>query len=232
MKSKKISDPENQWSYKGKTGPKYWSCLSAKFASCDGRQQTPIDITESIKADLPPLLFHYRPFLLIRENNRHTLQVAAKKAGHLKIGDDLYQLLQFHFHSPSEEAIYGKQAEMVVHLVHQNELGEFAVVALLINVGNAKNPFIETLWNAFLKTPKSKQNELQIDLRRLLPVGKNYYTFSGSLTTPPCSEGVRWFVLKQAAFISHQQLAQYCNIYRENARPLQPLNGRQVFSSN
>lgn len=232
MKSKKISDPENQWSYKGKTGPKYWSCLSAKFAPCNGQNQAPIDITKSMKANLPLLAFNYQPFLPIGEKNRHTLQVAADKAGHLKIGDDLYQLLQFHFHSPSEEAIYGKQTEMVVHLVHQNELGEFAVVALLINVG-AKNPFIETLWNAFLKAPKPEQKDEQIDLRRLLPSGENhYYTFSGSLTTPPCSEGVRWFVLKQAAFISHEQLAQYLKIYRENARPLQPLNGRQVFSSN
>ncbi|OQY51822.1 MAG: hypothetical protein B6247_18380 [Candidatus Parabeggiatoa sp. nov. 2] len=160
--------------------------------------------------------------------------VTADKAGSLKIGDNAYQLLQFHFHTPSEEAIHGKRTDMVIHLVHQNSQGELAVVALLLKTGDTTNPFIETLWNVMPKTPgKPEQHDVQIDINRLLPTGKNhYYTFAGSLTTPPCSEGVKWLVLKQMGTISPKQLAQYHEVYTENARPLQPLNGRQVLSSN
>lgn len=223
------------WGYEGKTGPVYWDCLSEEYALCgNGKQQSPIDITESIKADLPPLTFNYHPIPLIIENNGHTIQITADKAGTLKIGENAYQLVQFHFHTPSEEAINGKRTNMVIHLVHQNIQGELAVVAVLLKTGNIANSCIETLWNLMPKTPgEAQHHEVQIDINQLLPTSQNdYYTFAGSLTTPPCTEGVKWVILKQTVSISPTQLAQYQAVYTENARPLQPLNDRKVLSSN
>jgi carbonic anhydrase len=224
----------SNWSYEGKTGPAYWDCLSDEYALCgSGKQQAPIDITESIKADLPPLVFNYQPIPLIIENNGHSIQITADKAGHLKIGDNAYQLLQFHFHAPSEEAIHGQRTDMVVHLVHQNIQGELAVVAVLLKTGDMANSFIETLWNVMPKTlGAAQQHDVQIDINQLLPKALDYYTFPGSLTTPPCSEGVKWVILKQTVSISPAQLAQYQALYTYNVRPLQPLNDRKVLSSN
>jgi carbonic anhydrase len=222
------------WSYEGKTGPTHWGSLSEEYVLCaTGKQQSPIDITESVTANLPPLEFNYSPIPLVIENNGHTIKMTADKAGTLKIGDDEYQLLQFHTHTPSEEAINGKLANMVIHLVHKNAQEQLAVVAVLLEVGETANPLIETLWKVMPKTvTKPQQHETQIDVNQLLPQDKNYYTFEGSLTTPPCSEGVRWMVLKQPVSISAQQLAQYQAVYPENVRPLQPLNDRKVSSSN
>jgi len=223
------------WGYKGKTGPAYWDCLSEDYALCgSGKQQAPIDITENIKAELPPLEFNYNPIPLIIENNGQSIQITADKAGYLKIGDNAYQLLQFHSHTPSEEAINGIRADMVIHLVHQNIQGQLAVVAVLLNVGDTPNPLIETLKVVGLpKIPgKPLQHATQIDINQLLPKDKSYYTFEGSLTTPPCTEGVKWIILKQQQSISAEQLALYHTLHPENARPLQPLNGRQVFSSD
>ncbi|RKZ41473.1 MAG: carbonate dehydratase [Gammaproteobacteria bacterium] len=224
----------SSWSYEGKTGPQYWDCLSEEYALCgSGQQQAPIDITESIKADLPPLEFNYSPMGLIIENNGHSVQITADKGGFLKIGDNAYQLLQFHSHTPSEEAFKGKRADMVIHFVHQNIQGQLAVVALLLNVTETPNPVIETLVQAMPKTPgQPQEHDVQIDINQLLPKDKNYYTFEGSLTTPPCSEGVKWIILRQPISISAAQLSLYHTVHPQNARPLQPLNDRKVFSSD
>jgi len=228
--------PIVHWSYEGKTGPAYWDCLSEEYALCgSGKRQSPIDISSSIKADLPPLIFNYVSIPLIIENNGHTIQVNAEKAGSLKIGEQAYQLVQFHFHTPSEEAINGKRTDMVIHLVHQNIQGELAVVAVLLKTGDMPNSCVETLWNMMPKTPGEVQHyeDVRIDINELLPTGKkDYYTFAGSLTTPPCSEGVKWVILKQTLSISPTQLAEYKAVYTENARPLQALNDRKVLSSN
>ena len=224
------------WNYSDSTGPTHWHCLSEEYALCDsGKRQSPIDITESIKADLPALVFNYRPIPLIIENNGHTIQITTPEAGELKIGDEAYQLQQFHFHTPSEEAIHGKRTDMVIHLVHQNAQGELAVVAVLLEKGHLANSFIETLWNVMPNAPGKPQHhdEVSIDINQLLSMdNQNYYTFAGSLTTPPCTEGVKWFILKQTVPFSEGQLAQFKAVCGENARPLQPLNDRQVFSSD
>jgi carbonic anhydrase len=230
----KISHGSAHWSYDGDTGPAHWGQLSEEYALCaNGKQQSPIDITNSIKADLPPLVFNYNPISLTIENNGHTIKMKADKAGSLKIGENTYQLLQFHTHAPSESAINGKRADMVIHLVHQNAQSELAVVAVFFDTGEMANPLIGTLWNVMPKTQgKPQHHEVQIDINQLLPKEKDYYTFNGSLTTPPCSEGVKWVVLKQTVSISAEQLAQYQAVYTGNARPLQALNDRKVSSSN
>jgi carbonic anhydrase len=224
------------WSYEGETGPTHWGSLSEEYGLCaTGKQQSPIDITESVTADLPPLEFNYGTIPLVIENNGHTIKMTADKAGTLKIGDDEYQLLQFHTHTPSEEAINGEHADMVIHMVHKNAQDQLAVVAVLLDAGDGDtaNPLIETLWKVMPKTVGDpQQHDTQIDVNQLLPQDKNYYTFEGSLTTPPCSEGVRWMVLKQRVSISGEQLAQYQSVYHENARPLQAVNDRKLSSSN
>jgi carbonic anhydrase len=230
---------EVHWSYSGNTGPQDWGSLSDNYALCNtGQQQSPVNITKSVKADLPPLEFNYKSIPLIIQNNGHTIKVKvgeAGSAGSVTIGEDAYQLVQFHFHSPSEHAINTKHADMVAHLVHNNpQTQTWAAVAIFLEKGESANPLLETLWKVMPKTPGEPQSydDIQIDINQLLPDDKNYLALSGSITTPPCWEGVRWNILKQPMSISAEQLAQFQAVYLQNVRPLQPLNDRQVQSSN
>ena len=224
----------SHWSYDGDTGPANWGSLSAEYGLCaTGTKQSPINIAASVKAELPTLEFNYKPIPLAIQNNGHTIKMTADTAGTLTIDKDTYKLLQFHTHTPTEMTINGKPADMVMHLVHQNTKGELAVVAVHFKVGETANPLIEQLWKAMPKTAgKAQSHEVQIDVNQLLPADKNYYAFEGSLTTPPCSEGVRWMVLKQKVSISAEQLAQHKALYPSNVRPVQALNGRKILSSN
>ncbi|MCK5524058.1 MAG: carbonic anhydrase family protein [Thiomargarita sp.] len=228
------SNDTPHWSYKGDTGPAHWGSLSEEYALCgNGKQQSPIDIVNSVKTDLPPLEFNYNPIGLTIENNGHTIKITTDKVGSLTIGENTYQLLQFHTHAPSEGAINGKRADMVIHMVHQNAQEKLAVVSVYLEKGETANPLIDALWKVMPKTPgEPQQHDVQIDVNQLLPEDKNYYTFEGSLTTPPCTEGVKWIILKQTMSISAEQLVQYQAVYPENVRPLQPLNDSEVFSSN
>ncbi len=222
------------WGYEGDTGPTHWGNLSADYGLCaTGKKQSPINITQSVKAELPALEFNYTPIPLVIENNGHTIKMTANTAGTLTIDKDIYQLLQFHTHTPSETTIDGKPADMVIHMVHKNSKDELAVVAVHFKVGDTANPLIEQLWKVMPKTAgKVQSHDVQIDVNQLLPADKNYYSFEGSLTTPPCSEGVKWMVLKQTVSISAEQLAQHKALYPNNVRPVQPLNHREILSSN
>ena len=139
-----------------------------------------------------------------------------------------YQLLQFHFHRPSEERINGKTFDMVIHLVHQDEEGKLAVVAVMLDRGN-ENPLIQTLWNNMpLEVNQDVTPSVAIDLNSLLPENRAYYTYMGSLTTPPCTENVLWIVFKQPMPVSADQVAIFSRLYKNNARPIQPSNNRLV----
>ena len=227
-------ETNTEWGYTGKTGPSHWAELSKDNVLChDGHHQSPINITKIVKAKLPPLEFNYHPVPLVIENNGHTIKVTADKAGDLKLGETTYHLMQFHFHEPSEEAINGKRSAMVVHLVHQDDNNHLAVVAVLVNESKTTNPLLKQLVKFLPKRPsEAKQHPQQIDINQLLPVKKDYYTFEGSLTTPPCTEGVKWIILKQHQPIAAKQLIQYQKLYPRNARPLQPLDDREVLSSD
>jgi len=222
------------WEYKGEHGAAKWGDISPEFAPCKlGKEQSPIDIKSAEKADLKPIEFNYKDSAVTVLNNGHTIQFNYDKGSFIKVGDDQYELIQFHFHTPSEEKINGKPYSMVAHLVHKNAEGKLAVVGVLMQEGKQENKFLKSLWSelpAQQSEPKVLANKTT-NIAQFLPAKNAYYTFNGSLTTPPCSEGVRWFVLKEPVQISAEQHAAFQKIFPLNARPVQPLNGRKVQES-
>lgn len=222
------------WGYEGHEGADHWGKLDPSFKTCKtGKEQSPINITSTKKsADLKPIGFAYSPSAAEVVNNGHTIQVNLANGGSIKLGQDEFQLLQFHFHTPSEEQIDGKSFPLVAHLVHKSTDGKLAVVAILFTLGKEN----AALKNVFGTMPAqggtSKPLAGNFNAADLLPQDQAYYAFKGSLTTPPCSEGVRWQVLKQTQEISVEQFAAFKGLYPLNARPVQPLHGRKVQSSN
>ena len=225
--------PQHNWDYGDAHGPSHWGDLEPDFSTCkNGHQQSPIDIRNPKKAALPPIHFEYKPSRLHIIDNGHTVMINYSPGSFISVGDKKYALKQFHFHRPSEEKINGKAFEMTVHLVHADDDGRVAVVAVLLQKGN-DNPLLHELWDDF---PKEKDKEeflenVQINLSQILPPDRSYYTFSGSLTTPPCSEGVTWFVLKHPTTISAEEIERFSQLYRDDARPTQPLYDRVVLEN-
>ncbi|MBS0339324.1 MAG: carbonic anhydrase family protein, partial [Proteobacteria bacterium] len=223
------------WSYGGATGPARWAGLEPEFSVCGvGREQSPIDIRHEAtqKMELPRIQFDYRPSPLRIIDNGHTIQVAYAPGSFIDVAGHRYQLVQFHFHKPSEESIDGKHSAMVAHLVHQDAEGQLAVVAVMLTPG-ALNPAVALIWNN-LPIRKGTQVEaagVNVDAAELLPSDRGYYTFNGSLTTPPCSEKVTWYVLQQSSTLSLGEIERFARAYPMNARPTQPLNGRTVRAS-
>ena len=219
----------HHWSYGKHGGPSEWGGLDQAFASCQlGKVQSPIDIRGARAADLPAIKFDYQPAPLKLIDNGHTIQVNYAPGSTIDVGGTRYELVQFHFHKPSEEKIDGKAHAMVAHLVHKGSDGAVAVVAVLLDKGS-DNPTLHAILG---NLPKQKEKELAAsatnDAATLLPADKGYYTFQGSLTTPPCSEGVRWFVMKTPMTVAANELTAIAKLYPMNARPTQPLNGRAV----
>jgi carbonic anhydrase len=234
-KGAKGTKPALHWTYSGKTGPEKWSDLEKDFEKCSlGQFQSPIDIPDATtrKGDFPDLLFVYKPSPLRIVDNGHTIQVDYAPGSTVTVDGHRYELVQFHFHRPSEEKIDGRGHDMVIHLVHKDAGGKLAVLAVLLDRGT-ENPAIATLWE---NLPKGKEKEAvvpgtTINAVDLLPNDKGYYSFTGSLTTPPCSEDVTWFVLKSPIQLSAEQVARFEKIYPMNARPVQPVNGRDIMAT-
>ena len=221
---------EHSWGYSGATGPAHWGEVSptCKF----GHAQSPIDITHSVLKDLPALEFAYLPAALNLIDNGHTIQVNYASGSTLKIGDKSYELLQFHFHHMSETAIDGKHSPLEAHLVHTDRDGNLAVLAVLLQEGQS-NPAVATTW-ANIPTEKEKAvspQNVQVDAAQLLPAKHRYYTFPGSLTTPPCTENVTWYVMVEPMTVSTAQIAKFAQLYPTDERPVQPLYGRIVLQS-
>jgi carbonic anhydrase len=223
------SDHAPHWEYKGKAGATHWGDLEDGFASCKlGKEQSPIDIRGAKKAKLDPIGFQYTPGAAEVVNNGHTVQVNLESGGTIKLADGEYKLLQFHFHTPSEEKINGKSYPLVAHLVHKNADGNLAVVAVLFKLGKENAALKQVFASLPAKAGDKTPLEGGINLESVLPEQRGYYAFKGSLTTPPCSEGVRWQVMKTVSEISGKQLAAFKKLYAMNARPTQPLNGRAL----
>jgi carbonic anhydrase len=228
-----LAEEEHHWTYQGSTGPTNWATLEHEYATCGtGKTQSPIDIENAVakKSDLPAIAFDYKPSPLKIIDNGHTIQVNYAPGSSITVQGKQYELVQFHFHKPSEERINGRTYDMVAHLVHRDRDGNLAVVAVLLKTGGS-NRLIQTLWDN-LPRKKNEENEakgVEVNAAGLLPANKSaYYTFTGSLTTPPCSEGVAWFVLKSPMSISEEEIIRFGHLYPMNARPTQPLNGREI----
>ena len=223
--------PAHTWDYSQSHGPAHWAELGPEFAPCaNGHHQSPIDIRHPQRADLPPIQFDYKPSPLDIIDNGHTIMINYAPGSFISVGGKQYELKQFHFHRPSEERINGKAYEMTVHLVHADQQGKLAVVAVLLQRGE-DNPLVHELWNDLPKEKDKEEhlNNIRIDLARLLAADRGYYTFDGSLTTPPFSEGVTWFVLKHPVTVTAAEIEQFSKLYRDNARPTQPLYDRVVL---
>lgn len=224
--------PEH-WSYHGDGGPEHWGSMKSEYSLCtSGKRQSPIDIRDQISVQLDPVQFDYKASNFRVIDNGHTVQVNVAAGNSIEVMGRRYELQQFHFHRPSEERINGRQFDMVVHLVHKDLEGKLAVVAVLLDRGSVQ-PVVQQVWN---NLPLEKGEELAakstIDLNGLLPSDRGYFTYMGSITTPPCSEGVLWMVMKNPVSIAPNQIDIFSRLYPMNARPVQASAGRMIKGSN
>jgi carbonic anhydrase len=221
------------WTYDGESGPGNWSKINVDWGKCStGNRQSPIDLRDGIKVDLEQITFDYHQSSFTEVDNGHTIQVTVGTGNFITVNNQTYELQQFHFHRPSEEKINGKGTEMVMHLVHKSAEGKLAVVAVLLERGKA-HPLIQTVWNNLpLEKLESVSPTVVLDLMEALPAKRDYFTFMGSLSEPPCTEGVLYIVMKQVMQASPAQLALFSRMYPLNARPVQPGNGRVIKESN
>jgi len=221
------------WTYEGEGSPDKWGELSADYRICSqGKTQSPIDIKGAQAEELSPIDFSYSGIKTAKVlNNGHTLQVNYSNGSMISMNGKEYDLVQFHFHAPSEHSIDGKLADMELHFVHKNGDGKLAVVGVLIKKG-AENETIAKLWaNLPGKAGDTTDVKTAFNASDLLPVEKGYFNYSGSLTTPPCSEGVNWLVLKNPIEMSEAQIKAFTGVIGKSNRPVQPINKRKLKGS-
>ena len=218
------------WGYSGHEGPNNWATLSSGYFACSGNNQSPINLSDFIEADLPPIQFDYNAGGYEILNNGHTVQVNYEKGSSIKVDGTEFDLLQFHFHAPSENHINGRSYPMEAHLVHADKNGNLAVVAVMFKQG-AANVGLAKAWSNMPKKAGDKHKLPQtVNVSSILPKNRDYYRFNGSLTTPPCSEGVRWLVMKNAVTASKQQIEAFSHVLHEpNNRPIQAVNARAIL---
>ena len=222
------------WSYHGDHGPNQWAQLSPDYELCkSGKSQSPIDISAPSRSNLDLLSFHYKDTPLNILNNGHTVQDTYGLGSFIKLDGEYYDLLQFHFHGPSEHTVNGKPTPMEVHLVHKNTQGGLAVVSVMMTTGK-EHVAIEKIWSSIPAKVWGKVNNEKVSVNgtELLPESRSYYHYPGSLTTPPCSEGVRWYVMQVPIEVSKDQIVKFKSVIGFNARPVQELNGRKVQENN
>jgi len=221
-----------QWDYEGKRGALVWGKLDPAYKACSqGHQQSPVDIRGArLNKALQPIEFHYVSGPVTLEHNGHTIVVHVDPGSYIVAGGVRYELVQFHFHHPAEEAVKGKLTDMDIHLVHRSADGKQAVVAIRMSEdrGDA-NAVLATLWPRLPTTAGATQKVADmINPGGLLPADRGYWTYMGSLTVPPCTEGVRWFVFEQDVSVSRTQLRAFAALFKVNSRPLQDLHGRRI----
>jgi len=231
----KLFAQSTEWSYDGRTGPDHW--VDLEFEDCGGSNQSPVDINiceEEGNHELPEIEFEYEHTPLLILNNGHTIEVEYEEGSKIIIEEEEFELLQFHFHSPSEHTLKGANFPMEMHLVHRNEEGELAVIGVFIKEGKRQNKNFKNVWD-FLPPVAGQEREVNmvINVDEMLPEERGYFAYKGSLTTPPCSEGVEWMLLKEPVSLSRRQIRKFKIALRlscceQNNRPTQPLNGREI----
>jgi len=220
------------WGYTADVAPSHWSELNPKYKMCsEGKSQSPIDIVASSDIDLSPLALNYNTKSTTVIDNGHTVQVNIDDGSTFIIGDDKYELKQFHFHTPSENNINGKSFPLEAHFVHATKDGKLAVVAVMFEEVKENNAIISKIWSKF-PLKEGEKTELVLsteEIQALMPSDKDYYKFTGSLTTPPCSQEVKWHVIKKPLTISKAQVKKFFDIYgHANNRPIQKTNERKI----
>ncbi|MDH4229124.1 MAG: carbonic anhydrase family protein [Nitrospirota bacterium] len=222
-------DHKPHWGYIGEAGPANWGDLSGDYHACKaGQSQSPIDIGNAPHQDAKPLAISYKPTRMRVVNNGHTIQANYDAGSTLTLDGKQFNLLQFHFHSPSEHTREKSAFPMEVHLVHKAEDGTLAVVGVFIKQGK-ENPFLAAIWKNMPTEVDHEQGEGNLNVADFLPSNKAFWNYSGSLTTPPCSEGVNWFVMDQPVEASEAQIKKFLGLVHENARPVQPLHDRKLI---
>lgn len=225
------SDEHNQvhWTYDGETGPEHWGAINPEYVECStGEQQSPIDLTNPSDENLANLIFAYKPSPVNILNNGHTVEVEYAPGSSMEMDGKRYNLLQFHFHSPSEHEIDGQHYAIELHLVHKADDGSTAVVGVLVKEGTENEAFAPVWDHLPAKEQPATNVGTTVDAAKLLPVNQTTYRYDGSLTTPPCTEGVSWFVMATPVEMSSAQIDAFRQIYDGNNRPAQPLDGRQL----
>jgi carbonic anhydrase len=220
------------WSYQGKTGPLVWGKLDPAYQACSkGHEQSPLDIRGAhLNKALGSIEFHYIAGQVTLKNDGHTIVAHVNPGSYIVAGGVRYELVEFYFHHPGEQAVRGKLSDMDVHLLHRSADGKLAVVAvrLMEEPGNP-NAVLAALWPHLPKTAGATEKvEEMVSAGGLLPADRGYWTYTGSLTAPPCTEGVRWFVLEQELSLSRDQLRAFAALFRMNTRGLQEGHGRRI----
>jgi carbonic anhydrase len=221
-----------EWAYQGDGAPAAWSRLKPEYKLCgNGQRQSPIDIRGGLAVDLEPVVFAWGDSRFGVIDSGRTVQANFAPGSHVEIGGRRFELLHLHFNRPSEHRIDGRQFEMSAHLVHRDAQGNLAIVALLFDRGPA-NAVVQTVWNNLpLEQGQEVPARAALPLQDLLPDDRRYFTYMGSLTTPPCTEGVRWVVMRQPVTLSAEQIELFARIYPMNARPVQQMAGRRILQS-
>lgn len=230
VSSSVYSETRSHWGYSGHEGPENWAKLSSDNYACSGKNQSPINLSGFIEAELLPIQFNYRQGGYEILNNGHTVQVNYEKGSSIKVDGHTFDLLQFHFHAPSENHINGHSFPLEAHFVHADKNGNLAVVAVMFKEGSV-NKGLKNVWPMMPKRTGDK-HELSktVGVDDILPKNREYYRFNGSLTTPPCSEGVRWLVMKNVVEVSKEQIDTFSHVLHEpNNRPLQAVNARIIL---
>ncbi len=221
-------EKKEHWNY---NNPENWGDISQEYQVCQvGTQQSPIDLVSSIPSKLDPVEVVYQDIPLKILNNSHTIQVNSNPGNYIILDGKKFDLLQFHFHYPSEHTLMGKTYPMEIHFVHKNSQDEFAVLGVFIKEGQT-NPIIQSIWEVMpsQKTEETLIEEVKLSINKLLPKKSQAYRYFGSFTTPPCSEVVHWTVFNEPIEISSAQIDQFKHIFPLNARPIQPLNRRSIL---
>ncbi|NPA57876.1 MAG: carbonic anhydrase family protein [Aquificae bacterium] len=226
-----VAGGSGDWSYHGETGPEHWGDLKEEYIMCKiGKNQSPVDLNRIVEAELKDLKIDYKAGAVSIVNNGHTIKVSYEPGSYIEVDGIKFELKQFHFHAPSEHKIKGKQYPFEAHFVHADKDGNLAVIGVVFKEGKP-NPVIEKLWNS-MPTEIGKEVKLahKVNAYNLLPKEKDYYRYSGSLTTPPCSEGVRWIVMEEELEMSKEQIEKFRKLMGgDTNRPVQPLNARVIL---
>lgn len=222
---------DSQWQYSGDKGPENWGELSDDYSICAlGVNQSPIDIRGPIEAEVPPLQVDYGPDAERIVNNGHTLMVEVAPGSQISMGEKTFALKQYHFHTPGENLIEGQSYPLEAHLVHANDQGNLAVIGVMFEQGEANTALEQLLADLPAETGSTRSLSEPLNTVELLPEERSYYHFNGSLTTPPCTEGVHWFVMKEPLTASSEQIEALSDVMpHPNNRPVQPVNARPVL---